>query len=132
MSIEQALAELTAAVKENTEALKEVIAGRSKVLEAAGAVTERAASTKKTSKAKAASKEADAPDEEAVRKAFGSFLKVDDEDEREARKAHVVSILGKFGAKKATDLKEKDRAEAIAALDDFSYEPADEEDEELV
>ena len=59
---------------------------------------------------------ADAPSEEDIRSAFGEFMRVDDEDDREKRKDFVKKLLKKHGVAKATELKPEDRADAIAAV----------------
>lgn len=71
------------------------------------------------------------PSEMDVRQAFGGFLKIDEGDEREARKAFVKKLLKKFGAERATEIDEGDRSAAIEAVqaEQAKRENAEEEED---
>jgi len=76
------------------------------------------------------------PTEDDIRRVFGDFMRVDDEDEREKRKTYVKNVLKQYGVAKATDLKPEDRAAAISVIEDEAAKraaAADEgEDDDLV
>lgn len=120
MSLEQAMAELTAALKENTALLK---GGAAKLAEKAAAgdkaadkpaATTKATGTKATGKA-TKSKE---PTEEALREKFGGYLNsVEDKAEKRRLTATVKPILEYFGVERVTEIPAESRAEAMALAD---------------
>lgn len=157
MSLEAAIAELNKNLQVNNELLKKSLEGRAEILERAEKLTGKTAkadaevkpskSAKPAEKAeKSAAKPAKgkAPSEADVRKAFGEFMSVEDEDDREKRKEFVVAILDHLGVNKATEIAEGDRKKAIDWLaqkedgkkvrfdDGEGADSDDEEDEDLI
>src|SRR5690606_7020508 len=116
MSLEQAVAELTTAIKTNNELLTRVLENAPGVSSEAPAAPakSRKAAEKKAEPKKAEPKKDDAvPSLEDVRKVFGDYLSVDDADERRERADNVKAILNELGVEKATLIEEGDRAKAI-------------------
>lgn len=85
---------------------------------------------------KAADDKKKVPTEDDIRRVFGDFMRVDDEDEREKRKTYVKGVLKEYGVAKATDLKPEDRAAAISVIEDEKAKrdakAGDDEDDDLV
>jgi hypothetical protein len=76
------------------------------------------------------------PTEDDIRKVFGEFMRVDDEEDREKRKTFVKNVLKEYGVAKATDLKDEDRQSAIdVVLDEgkrLAKKAKADEDDDLV
>ena len=119
MSIEISIQENTAALLTVAELLRESNAGRAEALAAAASISTDTKAAKAPKAPKPAAEPAPAPAPagpptlDDVRAAFGAYLGVDDPTEKESRKATMVKILAKFGVGKATEIAEKDRAQAI-------------------
>lgn len=125
MSLEAALAANTEAMVGLTTALNESNAGRAAAVTAiTGGETAAATPPRKPRGAPA---KTDAPKTEPaaagpkvlssddVRTAAGTFLQaVDDKDERAKRKEFVKAVVAHFGASLVTEIKEADRAQAVA------------------
>lgn len=146
MSLEAAIAKLQESVEKNNELLEQVLSGRDEVLkkkaekpaaskakaakETDSDDEEEAPAKKTRAKKKAPAKKAPAkksskskkkaPGTADVRKAFGGFMSVEDEDEREERKAFVIDMLAHFDVKKATEIEEDDRQKAIDFVENES------------
>lgn len=108
MSLEQAIADNTAAIKEQTAFLK-ALQGKA----GAGA----AATTTSTKPAgKPAGKKAVTLD--TIKERYGAYLGVENKKEREVRKGKVQAILAHFGeVAKVSEIAEESWVDAIAALD---------------
>ena len=119
MSLEQAMAELTAALKENTALLK---GGAAKLAEKAAATgktedTKPAATPGKKSTGTKTTKSKE-PTEEALREKFGGYLNsVEDKAEKRRLTATVKPILEHFGVERVTEIPAEHRAEAMALAD---------------
>jgi hypothetical protein len=145
MSLEQHLAENTAAIKELTAAVLAGNESRAAVLETAKKVTEKAAPAKAA--AKPAEKPAEKPAAEkpaaeagddasaiqGVKDAVLGYVGATDRaEEREARKAKVKEIFGKVGATNATDVPTDKRQAFINTMNklteqgDITEAPAEE------
>lgn len=120
MSLEQAMAELTAALKENTALLKggaaklAAKADKGEPEKAAEKPAEKPAAkppAKKTTKSKN-------PTEEQLREKFGGYLSsVEDKAEKRRLTATVKPILEHFGVERVTEIPEENRAEAMGYAD---------------
>jgi len=102
MSLEQAIADLTTAIKENSALIVESNAGRKEAIAAAEALAEKKAKATEPKKPgrPPKAKEATADD---LFKGFEAYLKVDDENERKTRKEFVVAILNELGVDAVTE-----------------------------
>jgi hypothetical protein len=126
MSLEAAIGTLTIALNRNSDLLEKSEAGRAKAIEAANALTTGASAGSgggrppgsKNKKTEAAKDAAKPPTEADVRAHFGAYMEVPEPTEREKRKQHVIKILAHFGAKKAGEIAEGDRAAAMQAVND--------------
>lgn len=110
MSIEAALAKLTAAVEANTEAL---LAGGGGTTKSTG--TKSTGTTKKTT----TSKKKTGPAIDDVAEAFATYMKGGSKDERAEAKANVKAILDHFGAARITEMEEDNLQEAMDLLAKF-------------
>ncbi len=139
MSLEAAIAELTAAVRENTEVhakFAEIARTASKSAQPKKAVDDEASEEAKAEKSepqkKAASKKAAAKkngtarkrkpvavrgavDESAIRQIARAYLDGEDEDEREAKKKNVSAAFEHLGVKKLSDLEDDTERAKLAA-----------------
>ena len=119
MSIEAAIAELTAAVKENTEELRFLTSaardGATK--NSARASTKPTEEADKPARSRSRSTKEKVPTVKEISEATKSFLDVDDQNEYEDRKDIVKRIVEKFKAKKMSEIDDKNRAEAMRMLD---------------
>lgn len=119
MSIEAAIAELTAAVKENTEELRFLTSaardGAAK--NSARTTTKPAEEAEKPTRSRSRSTKEKVPTVKEISDATKSFLDVDDQNEYEDRKDIVKRIVEKFKAKKMSEIDDKNRAEAMRMLD---------------
>lgn len=121
MSLEEALAENTAALKAHTAALNGVAAA------AKGATAKpAAAATKPAAAAKPAAGKAKpkAPTVDDIRAKFGGYLSTKDKELRELRLEQVAAINAHFGVAKASDLDPSLFAEALGYL--ATYEAGEE------
>src|SRR5690606_23525885 len=117
MSLEDRVSELTEAIKENSNLLREILAaGKARAAEG------KALAEEKASKARVAEKDEDPAPKAAskrktegkgkaltvvdARKMSGIFMRVDDEEERERRKAVIAKLLDDYEARTVTDLPE--------------------------
>lgn len=120
-SLEEALAEATAAVKALTVALAPLAkaAGGAAAPKSAGAGA--GAGKPATAAAKPAGKPAapKAPTIDDIRTKFGGYLSTDDAELRAVRKEQCVRIYDHFGVKKATELAPENFAEALGYLASF-------------
>ena len=117
MSIEKALADLTAAVEKNSSLLAAMMknAPATAGTKAAGATT---AATKPAGGKPAPKKKT--PTEEDIRNAFGGYMSgAKDKAERAERKENVAAIIAHFGVERATDIPEESRAEALGYIKQF-------------
>lgn len=114
MALEDALAELTAAVKEQTAFLK-TLQGKG----GAAASTTTTGSGTKSSGTKGDSKAPEITEAE-VQERVGKYLKTGTAEAREAAKGHVRQIIEHYGAPKFTAIKPAQWAAALADLDAFA------------
>jgi hypothetical protein len=137
MSLEDEMKALRVAVEANTAALGKILgAAAAKATAPAAAADKKDAAPAKADKADK-TKKTKAPTEDEVRAAFGDWLKVKDQAEREKRKAMVPKIAEHLGVEKVTEGDDEARTKAMAILKDlmagnvpdFLIE-ADEEEEE--
>ena len=108
MSLEEALAANTAAIKEQTAFLKTLQTGGGK------APAETAATTTKPAGTKPKKLSLDALKEKA-----GSYLGIEDKKERKARAEKVTKLIEHFNVEKVSDIGEENWAEAMAAFEAF-------------
>lgn len=108
MSLEDTMAELTAAIKEQTAFLKSMKGGGGSPTEAS--VAAKAAAGKKSSGKITL---------DTIKEKFGTYLGVEDKAERKERIANVTAIVDHFGVKKASELEEENWAEALGYLKQF-------------
>jgi hypothetical protein len=119
MSIEAALAELTAAINRNSDLLETITTTAAKNLaKGADAPADKApakapATTKAPTKAPAKVKIPTAPE---MAKATTDFLEVEDEDEYAKRRALIKAIVTKHEVKKMSEIAEGDRQTALDAI----------------
>lgn len=123
MSLEEALAVNTAAMKELTAALKGAKPAAGKGASAADAMIEKEATRVAAGKgAAAATKPATkpagkkAPTVETLMERFGAFLGIEDKAERKARGVLVREINAHFGVEKITDVEAAQIPEALKLL----------------
>lgn len=118
MSLEEALAENTAAVKALTAALK---GGKVTAGSAADAAIEKEAARAAGAKAggKPAAAKAKKVTLDTIKERFGGYLGIEDKAERKARIANVQAIVDHFGVSKASELEEENWAEALGYLKQF-------------
>jgi len=125
MSLEQAMADLTAALKEHTALLK---GGAANLAAKAGGTkpadkpadkpASKPADKAAASKPAAGNKKPKAPTEENLREKFGGYLSsVEDKAEKRRLTATVKPILEHFGVERVTEIPEEHRAEAIGYCD---------------
>ncbi len=125
MSIEDALAKLTASLDKNNTLLEKMMASAPKT--AAAGVTKPAADAKPAAAAATAgkktttttTKKGETTAEDAAA-AVTNFLKVPDPDLKEERKAQVKQIIDHFGAARFTTIDPASFDEAIAMLKSFA------------
>ena len=120
MSLEEALAANTAAIKELTAAMK---GGK---VSAADKAIEAEAARATGAKAKPAAAKAKKVTLDTIKERFGGYLGIEDKAERKARIANVQAIVDHFGVAKASELEEENWAEALAFLK--QYEDGEEPD----
>lgn len=116
-SLEEALAENTAAIKAHTAMLAKL--GGAKAADApksAGAAAGAKPAATAAAKKPAAPK---APTIDDIRTKFGGYLSTDDAELRAVRKEQCVRIYDHFGVKKATELAPENFAEALGYLATF-------------
>lgn len=114
MSLEQAMADLTAAIKENTTLLSNARAS------VAGKAADKPAATKPAATKPAAktTKAPKAPTEADLREKFGSYLtSVEDKADKKRLTATVKPILEHFGVERVTEIPEESRLEAMGYCD---------------
>lgn len=118
MSLEEALAENTAAVKALTAALK---GGKVTAGSAADAAIEKEAARAAGAKAggKPAAAKAKKVTLDTIKERFGGYLGVEDKAVRKARIAQVQQIVDHFGVGKASELDEANWQEALDFLTAF-------------
>lgn len=141
MSIEAALAKLTAAIEENTEELKFLTsAARAGQTAQKDKPAPKAAATEEAEKPARAtssrSRKEKAPTVKEISDATKAFLDVDDETEYEERADIVKRIVKKYKAKKMSEIDDANRAEAMKMLevakngdDPFEGEGGDDEND---
>lgn len=138
MSLEKSIEELNGSIK----ALIEALASAGASTAGTGDDDAKAEKPKRTRKSKKPDEDAtekpsskkskksdDVPSVDDIRKVFGDFMRVDDEEDREKRKTYVKNVLKEYGVKRATDLAEEDRADAIKVIEDEAKRLADAEDD---
>lgn len=141
MSLEQALADNTAALKEVATLLRESNEGRAAALAAvtqvAGATAAEPKKAKKE-KAEAAPSAPTAPTVEQVREAAQKFVSVENEDERAKRKEFMRSLIERFkvkaddnGKKFITYVAEGDRQAVIDAFNSCQPEAEAADEDEI-
>lgn len=144
MSLEAKIEELIAAVNANTEAQKSANAAYEKAVESYNAAPAGEGETKRgrgrpkkdeaepkaetpaetpkdepkaeAKPAKPAEKDEEVSDD-TIRAVFGSFMRVDDEAERESRKSFVKKLLADVNVAKALDIPAEKRAAAVAKIE---------------
>lgn len=121
MSLENAIAELTKAVKENTAA----VLGGAAPAKSTGKAP--AKSTDKTTK-----KKNDGPSVDDLADAFGNYMKGGSKADREEAKANVKKIVDHFEAPRITEMAPENFAEALKLLEQYKdgEDPLGEEEEE--
>jgi uncharacterized protein with von Willebrand factor type A (vWA) domain len=137
MSIEKALADLTAAVEANTDALTNLMASASKSASSAGAKAAKTEDTedapKRRGRPAAADKKA-APKKPAnitnkkMEEEAETFLDVEDDDEYETRSKQFKAIVDYFNADKFTQIDKSDRELALKLLKSAAAGELDAED----
>lgn len=138
MSLEEKIGDLIKAVRENTDAIERSLEHRNEALKTIKEVSSKGEPKAKESKSDKAAgskgKKDDSLSDTGIRKAFGAFMQVDDEDEREMRKKIVVKVLDEFDSETSVDLKPADRQAALDRLDELlkkkSKKKADRDDED--
>lgn len=110
MALEDDIKALTTALNANTAALSKIGAAAS----AKAGTTTAAAAKPAAAAAKPAG--AKAPVLKDIQTAFGAYLTVEDEDERNLRKANVTKINEHFSVDRASNLDPSKFAEALALL----------------
>ncbi len=110
MAIEESMKALTEALNKHTAALEAFVkaAGKGGAAAAGGASSGGSTGTKNTKNTN--------PTLETIQEKFGAFMSVTDKQERSQRKDIVLAIAGKFGADRATNIPEANRAEALEIL----------------
>lgn len=124
MSIEAAMAELTAALTRNSDLLETITkTASSNMQKNAAAPTEedtpkaaKAEKPAKTAAKPAAVKPPKVPTPAEMASATTSFLEVEDEDEYNTRRALVKAIVSANGVKKMSEIPEDGRQKALDAL----------------
>lgn len=106
MSLEQALADNTAAIKEQTAFLK--------ALQAKGGT---AAAAGKPAAGKPAAGKPKKPTLDTIKERFGGYLATEDKKLREKRKAEISAVIEHYGVAKISEIDEANWEEALAALD---------------
>lgn len=115
MSIEKALADLTAAVTANTAALSKMMSGA-----AAGKAADTTTGGKPATTGGTKPKTPKVPTADDIRNLFGGYMSgTKEKGERETRKQNVAAIVAHFGVERATELAEENRVEAIGYLKQF-------------
>lgn len=114
MSLEKAIADLTAATLAHTAALNSFLKAGGKATPAAGATT--AAAGKPAAAAAKPAAKAKGPTLEDIQTRFGDYMSVQDKAVRAERKVHVLNIAGKYGAERATAIEAEHYAEALELL----------------
>lgn len=117
MSLEKAIADLTAATLAHTAALNSFLKAGGKA-PAAGATT-AAAGTKPAAATKPAATKPKGPTLEDIQTRFGDYMSVQDKAVRAERKTHVLNIAGKFGAERATAIEAEHWVEALELLSQY-------------
>lgn len=112
MSLEQALADNTAALKEHTAILR-AAAGKGPVKASDAAIAAAAAGKAGTTKPPVGKKAVTLDD---VKAKFGDYLGAEDDDERATRIDNMKTLLTHFGAAKASLLEKKDWPAALGFL----------------
>lgn len=120
MSLEEKIAALTVALDKNTAAL---LGQASKAADKAPAAASAAkpATAPKADAKKADAKKADAKKEisdDVLREKFGTYMAApESKEDKEARKNDCRAIYDHFGVSRATEIKQENRAEALAAIE---------------
>lgn len=122
MSLEAALAELTAAVKEQTALMQALSKGaKADTTKAEPKAETPRAAPKAEPKGKAAGKGKKAPTPESVTLAFGDFLKsATDRAERGRLVGVVKPILAHFGIERVSEIDSENCEEAMGYLEELS------------
>lgn len=140
MSIEAALAALTAELKRNSDLLETITTTAAKNMKAAAPADEKAPVDKPAGKpagkpaADKAPPKRKVPTPAEMAKATTDFLEVEDEGEYNKRRALVKAIVNKHGVKKMSEIEEGERIAASDALvaykagDATGYEAEEEEE----
>lgn len=115
-SLEEALAENTAAIKAHTAMLAKLGGAKAEAPKPAGAAAGAKPAATAAAKKPAAPK---APTIDDIRTKFGGYLSTDDAELRAVRKEQCVRIYDHFGVKKATELAPENFAEALGYLATF-------------
>lgn len=121
MSLEKAIEDLTAALDDNTKATKALI-------ESGGAAPSRSsrssnkdddkgeAETRGRGRPRGSTKDKDgggkAPTTQSIKKAFGEYLGIEDQDEYDKRREFVESIINELGVDKISDASDEDMQRA--------------------
>jgi len=123
MSLEQAIADLTKAIKENTDTLLSSMEQRKAVMDKLpGAASKKPAEVKtekvKDEKAEKPKKSTKEITDGEIRKAFGAFLADEDldDDQVDERKDFVEALCAEFGVKKAVEIPQENREQALEWL----------------
>ena len=126
MSLEDAIAKLTASVDKQNGLLEKMMAAAPKTAAAAGAgkpadkpADKPAAAGKPAGKTTTTTKKGETTAEDAAA-AVTNFLKVPDPDLKEERKAQVKQIIDHYGAARFTTIDPANFDEAIAMLKTFA------------
>lgn len=120
---------LTAEIKRNSDLLEALTAGAKAKVEGAAAAKpaaeEKAPARPRAEKAPAKPKTPTAADMVAATTKFCGEEDEYDEDEFNARRRFVKSLLKKYEAPKMSEIAEDDRQAALDALSGYKYEPED-------
>lgn len=121
MSLEEALAENTAAIKAHTAMLAKLGGQKAETAapKSAGAAAGAAKPAGGAAKTTAKPATPKAPTIDDIRTKFGGYLSTDDADLRAVRKEQCVRIYDHFGVKKATEIPAENYAEALGYLATF-------------
>lgn len=117
MSLEKAIEDLIAAVDDNTKALKAIAERVERADPVKSTGKDADAAPRARGRPRGSAKDADkAPTTTEIRKAFGEYLAVKEDDEYNVRREFVEAILSELGAEKISDASDKDMARAYVWL----------------
>ena len=117
MSLEERLAENTAALKANTAAL---LGKAAPAASASDKMINKAAADKVAKdETKAAPAKTKKITLDSIKEAFGGYLAVEDKKVRKERIGHVQAIVDHFGVSKASELEEDNWVEALGYLKQY-------------